>query len=124
LFENVALLRKILTWGRESSRQLQDMASKVGGGEQQPSCSSETFLQLQRYEMTRFREEGTTHCIFTCKTSSYSQTTKRKPLKPGHMLHEAYYYVVTVSAAGCNAQHSFKTTRLKNFGSHPVFKCR
>jgi len=27
--------------------------------------------------------------IFTCKTSSYSQTTERKPLKPGHVLHEA-----------------------------------
>ena len=61
LFENAALLRKILTWGRESSQQVQDLASKVGGGEQQRSCSPETS-QL-RYEMARYREEGTTHWI-------------------------------------------------------------
>jgi len=30
----------------------------------------------------------TRHKIFTCKTSSYSQT-ERKLLKPGHVLHEA-----------------------------------
>jgi len=58
--------------------------------------------------------------IFTCKTSSYSQTTERKLLMPGHVLHEAQYYVVTVSAAKCNAQYSFKTTRLKTFGLHLV----
>jgi hypothetical protein len=29
----------------------------VGGGEQQRSCSPETFLQLQHYEMARYREE-------------------------------------------------------------------
>ena len=63
LFENTALLRKILTWGRESSRQVQDLASKVGGGEQQRSCSPETSSQLQRYEMAPYREEGTTHWI-------------------------------------------------------------
>ena len=57
LFENAALLRKLLTWGRESSRQVQDLASKVGGGEQQRSCSPETFSQLQRYEMAHYREE-------------------------------------------------------------------
>jgi hypothetical protein len=56
--------------------------------------------------------------IFTCKTSSYSQTTERKPLKPGYALHEALHYVVMVSAARYNAQHSFKTTRLKTFESH------
>jgi len=39
---------------------------------------------------------------------------------PGHMLHEAQYYVVTVSAARCNTQYSFKTTRLKTSGSHLV----
>jgi len=61
LFENAAVLRKILTWGRENSRQVQDLASKVGGGEQQRSCSPKTSLQLQRYEMARYREEGTTH---------------------------------------------------------------
>jgi hypothetical protein len=54
LFKNPALLREILTWGRESSRQVQDLASKVGGGEQQRSCSPETSLQLQRYEMEVF----------------------------------------------------------------------
>ena len=53
----------MLTWGRESSRQVQDLASKLGGGEQQRSCSPETSLQLQCYEMSRYREEGTTHCI-------------------------------------------------------------
>jgi len=46
LFENAALLRKILTWGRESSRQVQDLAIKVGGGEHQLSCSPETSSQL------------------------------------------------------------------------------
>jgi len=45
---------KILTWGRESSRQVQDLASKVGG-EQQRSCPPETSSQLQRYEMARYR---------------------------------------------------------------------
>ena len=63
VFENAALLRKILTWGRESSRQVQNLASNVGGGEQQRSCSPETSSQLQRYEMARYREEGTTHWI-------------------------------------------------------------
>ena len=66
LFENASLLRKIFTWGRESSRQVQDLANKVGGGEQQRSCSPETSLQLQRYEMARYREEGTTHWIGIC----------------------------------------------------------
>jgi len=42
---------------------MQDLAIKVGGGEQQPSCSPETYLQLQRYEMARYRNEGTTHWI-------------------------------------------------------------
>jgi hypothetical protein len=51
LFENADLLRKILTWRRESSRQVQDLASRVGGGEQQRFCSPETSLQLQRYVM-------------------------------------------------------------------------
>ena len=59
MFENAALLRKILIWGRESSRQVQDLASKVGGGEQERSCSLETSLQLQCYEMARYREEET-----------------------------------------------------------------
>ena len=63
LFENAALLRKILTWGRESSRQVQELASKVGGGEQQRSCSPVTSSQLQLYEMARYREEGTTDWI-------------------------------------------------------------
>jgi len=63
LFENAALLRKILTWGRENSRQVQDLASKVGGGEQQHSCSPETSLQLQRYKMARYCGEGAIHWI-------------------------------------------------------------
>jgi len=63
LFENSALLRKILTWGRESSRQVQDLASKVDGGEQQRSCLPETSLQMQHYEMAHYHEEGTTHWI-------------------------------------------------------------
>ena len=63
VFEMATLLRRILTWGRESSRQVQDLASKVGGGEQQRSCSPETSSQLQRYEMAHYREEGTTHWI-------------------------------------------------------------
>jgi len=33
LFENAALLRKFLTWGRGSSRQVQDLAGKVDGGD-------------------------------------------------------------------------------------------
>ena len=55
--------KQTLTWGRESSRQVQDLASKVGGGEQHLSCSPETSLQLQRYVMSRYREEGKTHLI-------------------------------------------------------------
>ena len=35
----------------------------MGGGEQQRSGSPETSLQLQRYEMARYREEETTHWI-------------------------------------------------------------
>jgi hypothetical protein len=58
IFENAALFREILTWGRQSSRQVQDLASKVGGGEQQRSCSPETALQFQRYEMARYRKEA------------------------------------------------------------------
>ena len=63
LFEIAAILRKNLTWRRESSRQVQDLASMVGGGEQQRSCSPETSLQLQRYGMARYREEGSTRWI-------------------------------------------------------------
>jgi len=63
LFENATLLRKILTWGRKRSRQVQDLASKVGGGEQQRSCSPETSLQLHCYEMVHYHEKGTTHWI-------------------------------------------------------------
>ena len=37
--------KEIFNLGREISRQVQDLASKVGGGEQQRSCSPETFLQ-------------------------------------------------------------------------------
>jgi hypothetical protein len=47
VFENAVLLREILTWGRENSRQVQDLESKVGCGEQQRSCSPETSLQLR-----------------------------------------------------------------------------
>ena len=63
MFANAAILTKILTWGRESSRQVQDLAGKVGGGEQQRSCSPKTSSQLQHYEIARCREEGTTHWI-------------------------------------------------------------
>jgi len=42
---------------------VQVLATKVGGGEQQRSGSPETSLQLQRYEMARYREEETTHWI-------------------------------------------------------------
>jgi len=63
LLENASLLRKILTWGRESSLQVQDLVIKVGGGKQQCSCSPVNSLQLQRYEMAHYREEGTTHWI-------------------------------------------------------------
>ena len=42
---------------------MQDLASKVGGGEQQSSCSPEASLQLQRYEMARYGEEETTNWI-------------------------------------------------------------
>jgi hypothetical protein len=55
--ENAALLRKILNTGRENSRQVHYLVSKVG------SSSPETSLQLQRYEMARYHEEGTTHWI-------------------------------------------------------------
>jgi hypothetical protein len=41
LLENSALLREILTWGRESSWQMQELVSKVGGGEQQRSFNFE-----------------------------------------------------------------------------------
>ena len=61
--------------------------------------------------------------IFSCKTSSYSQTTERKPLKPGHVFHEAQYYLVTVTATRCNAQYSFKTTRLKKFLGRTFYVC-
>ena len=39
------------------------MASKVGGGEQQRSCLPEISLQLQRYEVARYREKEITHWI-------------------------------------------------------------
>jgi hypothetical protein len=42
---------------------VQDLTSKVDGGEQQSSSSPETSLQLQRYEMARYREKETTHWI-------------------------------------------------------------
>jgi len=63
LFENATLLRTILTWERENSQQVQDLVSKVDGGEQQRSCSPETSLQLQCYVMALYCEEETTHWI-------------------------------------------------------------
>jgi hypothetical protein len=66
LFENASLLRYILTRERESSRQVQDLASKVGDGEQQLFCWPETSLRLQRYEGARDREEETTYYIGIC----------------------------------------------------------
>jgi hypothetical protein len=42
---------------------VQDLASKVGGGEQQRPCPPGTALQLQRFEVARYREERTTHWI-------------------------------------------------------------
>jgi len=47
--------------GKRKSQQVQDLASKVGGTEQKRSCSPENSLNLQRYEMAHYREEGTTH---------------------------------------------------------------
>ena len=38
---------------------MQDLVSKVSGGEQQHSCLPETSLQLQHYEMVHYHEEGT-----------------------------------------------------------------
>ena len=38
---------------------MQDLASKMGGGEQQRSCSAENSLQLQSNEMARYHEEET-----------------------------------------------------------------
>jgi hypothetical protein len=52
---------------------VQDLASKVGDGEQQRSFSPETSLQLQRYEMARYREEETTHCIGRSNSSNSLQ---------------------------------------------------
>ena len=46
LIDYAALLRKILTRGRESSQHVQDLASKVCGGEQQLSCSTENPLEF------------------------------------------------------------------------------
>jgi hypothetical protein len=42
---------------------VQDLASKMGDGEQKHSCSPETSLYLQRYEVARYREEETTQWI-------------------------------------------------------------
>jgi hypothetical protein len=73
LFENAALLRDILTWGRESSRQVQELAGKVGSGEQQRSCSPETSLQSQRYEAARYRVEEI-QCAVTMELNNISKT--------------------------------------------------
>jgi hypothetical protein len=69
-FENATLLREIFTRGRESSRQVQDLASKVGGGERQPSCSPQMSLQLQRYEM----EVEEIQCAVTGELNNISKT--------------------------------------------------
>jgi hypothetical protein len=70
MFENAALLREILTWGREGSRQVQDLASKVGDGEQKRSGSPETSLQLQRYEI----EVKEIQCAVTRELNNVSKT--------------------------------------------------
>jgi hypothetical protein len=49
---------------------VQDLASKVGGGKQQRSCSPETSLQLQRYEMARYREKETLTGLEFCRPNS------------------------------------------------------
>ena len=87
LFGNAALVRKILNWGRESSQQVQDLASKVGGGEQQRSFSPETSLQLQGYGMARYREEGTTHwtgSLVTCYMKHSTTQLRCQPLDVTH----------------------------------------
>jgi hypothetical protein len=80
LFENAALLREILTWGRDSSRQVQDLESEVGGGEQQRSCSPETCLQLQRYEVARHRIEEI-QCAVTRELNNISKTAFLEGMK-------------------------------------------
>jgi hypothetical protein len=49
---------------------MQDLASRVGGGEQQPSCSPKTSLQLQRYEM----EVEEIQCAVTRELNNTSKT--------------------------------------------------
>jgi hypothetical protein len=51
---------------------MQELASKVGGGELQRSCSPQTSSQLQRYEIGLYCEEETTHWIKIWRPISYS----------------------------------------------------
>ena len=66
---------------------MQDLASKVGGGEQQRSCSPETSSQLQRYEMARYREEGTTRWIGIWPFKLFEFSSVADPKHPRRILH-------------------------------------
>jgi hypothetical protein len=56
---------------------VQDLATKVGDGEQQRSCSPETSLQLQRYEM----ELEETQCAVTRELNNVSKTVFLEGMK-------------------------------------------
>jgi len=66
---------------------VQDLVSKVGGGEQQCSCLPETSIQLQRYEMAHYREEGTTHWIGIWPSYFVEFSSVADPKHPRRILH-------------------------------------
>jgi hypothetical protein len=56
---------------------VQDLESKVDGGEQQRSCSPETSLQLQRYEMNMKEIQ----CAVTRELNNISKTASLEGMK-------------------------------------------
>jgi len=60
---------------------------KEDGGEQQRSYSPETSLQLQRCDMARYREEGTTHWIGIWPSQLVEFSSVADPKHPRRILH-------------------------------------
>ena len=63
------------------------MQDKEDGGEQQRSYSPETSLQLQRCDMARYREEGTTHWIGIWPSQLVEFSSVADPKHPRRILH-------------------------------------
>jgi hypothetical protein len=73
---------------------VQDLASKVGGGEQQRSCSPETSLQLQRYEILENQQmHQNDHFIVMSSQTLLHVSAYQRHNQGVHKIFTGYLYV-------------------------------